>query len=196
MLHNQNPIDLHLLGGRVTRLPVLPEFRRQPRKSIAPLVLVLVLVIILFSLALSTRAITILLSDPVTTDSFSAYEAIMPGQIAATLDPYHCRVIVDSPHANFSQTECSISPEPSEFQSIHINLQEDRIQSLIYFSETLRLGSLVQHWGIPTVIRRDGRPVALEWNLAVYTVRTPAIDRYQETLVRVVIIARKDSFLH
>jgi hypothetical protein len=193
MLHNQNPIDFQLQVRRAVRLPLPPAFRQLPRHRIP---LPARLVGILFGLAFSTRAITILFSDPVTTDSFSPYETIMPGQIAAALVPYHCRIIADSPHANLSQTECSISPEQSEFQSIHINLQEDRIQSLIYFSESLRLGSLVLNWGIPTVVRRDGRPVAFEWHLDGYTVRTPVVDRYQETLVRVVIIAQKATFMH
>ena len=195
MLPNQNTIDLHI--------PVVPQgigerssiraFRRLPWYILLPLHLTLVI----FVLALAMRTAAILFSPLDITDVFLPYEAIMPGYTRAALGDYDCQInqeqeYLRSTFGNPPPHECDILPEQGAFQAIAVAFQDDHIQTLSFYSDTLQLGNLIQRWGIPVVVRAHHQEIALSWDSGTYMVRASALERFDRTPLRVVVISRSD----
>jgi hypothetical protein len=195
MLPNHNTIVLHI--------PVVPEginerssictFRRLPWYVLLPLHLTLMF----FVLALTVRAAAILVSPLDITDVFLPYEAIMPSSTMAALGDYDCHINQEWEDIRYSFVnppphECNILPEQGAFQAITVALQDDHIQTLVFYSDTLQLGNLIEHWGLPVVARAHHQEMALCWDLGTYTVRASALHRFDGTPLRMVVITRSD----
>jgi len=81
-------------------------------------------------------------------DPFAPYEAIMPGQPVAALEQYPCqfeKALDREPEPSF----CRIRPGEGVFSEVIVLFYNDKIWQVVFKTEVLRVGDLVQRWGYP-----------------------------------------------
>ena len=104
-------------------------------------------------------------------DPFAPFEAIMPGQPSGALSQYSCR-IEQTPKLIDDLSICRIYPGEGPFYQIVV-VFDHRILRIVFKTERLRVGDLIQRWGRPDVTRNGRGDFYIEWHKALYAVAAP-----------------------
>ncbi len=81
-------------------------------------------------------------------DPFTRYDAIMPGQPASALNPYHCQMIRNRLNGEIipEHLTCMLLPKDGVFDIIAVDILNSQIKAIAFYVSNVELGDILLHW--------------------------------------------------
>ncbi len=96
------------------------------------------------------------------TDPFGDYINLTPGQPTSLLAGYPCTTPYDD---TLDRTlYCQIKPDGGPIRLITVTAHDDRIATVSFMTDSLRVGDLVERWGRPDIVGKSKSNFRVKWS--------------------------------
>ncbi len=145
----------------------------------------------LLGLTLAIKLAGFIFSNGTYPDPFVLYDTILPGQPMSALDAYPCNLSENRMNGQVvtGHFTCIIFPNDNIFDTIHVDIWNNRITEVVFYATNLPLGQVALHWRAPSSLHSSRG--ALAWDADNYSIEVLGKHLEYQKQIRIITVGLK-----